>query len=248
VYRARPLPFLLISAFVAIPVGALDIATSLSSGQSKDGETTAVRLLIQFLPVLLLSTIGAVAATIAVMDHLAGRRPSLSRCFEPIGERFWPLVGTLLVIAVVVLGVLVAAAALVPLVAVLTLMVGAVYLFVLWLFAPQAAVIERRTPREALARSRDLVAGNWLQVFATFLVIQLVAGLVQLGLARLAMPAEALSYDREVVLIGSWTVIVMIVIQPFALIALALLYLDRRVRRDGGWQPLPGPRSGDPLS
>jgi len=206
-----------------------------------------MRLLIQFVPVLLLSTIGAVAATIAVMDLLAGRRPTLSRCFEPIGERFWPLVATLLAIAVVVVGVPVAAATLVPLVAVLLLLVGSVYLLVVWLFAPQAAVIERRIPREALARSRDLVVGSWLPVFATFIVVQFLAGLVQLGLARLAMPAEALSHDREVILIGSWTVLVAIVVQPFTLIGLALLYLDRRVRKDGGWQPLPGPRSGDPL-
>jgi hypothetical protein len=236
-----------ISAIVAIPVGVLDISTTLSSGQSRDAGTTATRLLIQFVPALLLSTIGAVAATIAVMDHLSGRRPLLSRCFEPIGDRFWPLVATLAVIAVVVVGVLVAAAALVPLFAVLTLMVGAVYLFVLWLFAAQAAVIERRPWRAALARSRDLVAGAWLQVFAVFLVIQLITGLTQLALARLATPAEALSNDPEVLLIGSWTVIVMIVVQPFALIALGLLYLDRRVRKDGGWQAVPEPEHPEPV-
>lgn len=225
----------------------LDIATSLSSGDSTDSETTATRLLIQFVPVLLLSTIGAVAATIAVMDLLAGRRPSLSRCFEPIGERFWPLVATLVVIAVAVVGVPVVAALALPLVAVLLLLLGSLYLLVIWLFAPQAAVIERRSAREALERSRLLVAGGWLQVFATFLVIQLVALVVQVALARLAVPAQALSHDREVILVGSWAVVVATVIQPFVLIGVALLYLDRRVRRDGGWQPLPERRSGDPL-
>jgi hypothetical protein len=246
-YRACPRPFLVISAIVAIPAGALDIATTLSSSRPQgDTGRTATQLLIQFVPALLLSTIGAVAATIAVMDHLAGSRPSLSRCFEPVGERFWPLVGTLAVIAVAVVGSVVAAVTLLPMALVLALVVLTVYLFVMWLFAPQAAVIERRGVRAALARSRELVAGAWLSVFAVFVVIQAITLLAEVALTSVARPAEALSNNGEVILIGSWNVIVMIVVEPFALIALGLLYLDRRVRRDGGWQAVPERESAEP--
>jgi hypothetical protein len=248
IYRELPRPFLVISAIVAIPAGALDIATALSSNRPSGSGPTATQLLIQFVPALLLSTIGAVAATIALMDHLSGRSPSLSRCFEPIGERFWPLAGTLAVIAVAVVGSVVAAVALLPTVLVLALVVITVYVFVMWLFAPQAAVVERRPVAAALGRSRDLVAGTWLQVFAVFVVIQAITLLAEIALTSIARPAQALSRDAEVIIIGSWNVVVMIVVEPFALIALGLLYLDRRVRRDGAWEPPPERGSSGPPS
>jgi hypothetical protein len=231
-----------IAAIVAIPAGALDIAITLSSsGREADAGRTAGQLVIQFVPALLLSTIGAVAATIAVADLRSGRAPSLSRCFEPIGERFWPLAGTLAVIALAVVGSVVAAVALLPMALVLALVVVAAYLFVLWLFAPQAAVIERRSVRDALARSRELVSGAWLQVFAVFAVAQVLTLAAELALTQLASPASALSETPEVLLIGSWNIVVMVVVEPFALIALGLLYLDRRLRRDGAGQPAPEP-------
>jgi hypothetical protein len=232
----------MIAAIVAIPAGALDMAISLStSGREGDVGRTAGQLVIQFVPALLLATIGAVAATIAVADHRVGRPPSLSRCFEPIGERFWPLAGTLAVIALAVVGSVVAAVTLLPMAVVLALVVIAAYLFVLWLFAPQAAVIERRSVRDALARSRELVSGAWLQVFAVFAVVQLLTLAVEVALTQLASPASALSKTPEVLLIGSWNVVVMVFVEPFALIALGLLYLDRRLRRDGAPQPEPDP-------
>jgi hypothetical protein len=229
---------------VAIPAGALEIAVGLSSGRpSADAGRTATELLIELVPALLLSTVGAVAATIAVIDQVSGRRPSLSRCLEPIGERFWPLVRTLVVIAVTTVGSLVVAVLVLPMFLALAVAVGTVYLFVLWFFAPQAAVIERRPVRGALARSRDLVAGAWLQAFAILVVVPLAA---QLLLSLLARPATALSYDAEVVVLGSWNVIVMMIVEPFALAALGLLYVERRVARDGALEAAPTPAG--PLS
>ena len=224
-----------IALVTVLPVGALGIATDLAYGEPEGAGRVFLAVALSVIPAILIIPISSVATTIATMDLLGGRPPTMSRSFEPVGLRFWPMAAALLIVAVGVAAGFV------------LLVVPGVFLLVLWLFAGQAAVIEGRGPRAALVRSAELVKGGWVPVFVTFLVVQVAAGVIQflLGLP-VAVATDGL--DRaagaddpaaaEVLVNGAWGIVTTVVIQPFPAVALALLYLDRRSRKEGAW---PGP-------
>jgi len=62
------------------------------------------------------------------------------------------------------------------------LVVPGLILFTRWALAVPAVMIEGRSPRDALRRSRELVQGHGWAVFAVFLTATLTAGLVSLAL------------------------------------------------------------------
>ncbi len=98
----------------------------------------------------------------------------------------------------------------------------AIFLFVRWMFAMQTASLERCGPLAALARSYDLVQGNWWRVFGILLLIWillLIANIIAGGILGFIPYAGP-----------------MVVAITFALVmimAQTLLYHDLRVRRDG---------------
>jgi hypothetical protein len=53
-------------------------------------------------------------------------------------------------------------------------------------------MLEGRSPRDAMRRSRELVAGHGWQVFAVFLTVTVAAGLVSFLLERLLVDAVGL--------------------------------------------------------
>jgi hypothetical protein len=231
-YRAQPRLFLLLALVTALPIGLVTMGIDLAYGN--DDTSTGRTLLaigLQIALAVLIAPISGAATTVATIDAVDGRAPSVSRALEIVGERFWPLVLTLLVATVGVA------------VGFMALFVPGVYLLVVWLFAGQAAVIERRGLRDSLLRSAELVRGGWWRCFATFLLVQVGAGLVQtLLVAPVARGADDLSYSSEVIAVGVWRILVTTVVEPFVLIAIALLYLDRRVRQEGRWPEAPVPQ------
>jgi hypothetical protein len=230
-YRAQPRLFLLLALVTALPIGLVTMGIDL--GYGNDDTSTGRTLLaigLQIVLAVLIAPISGAATTVATMDAVDGREPSAARALEIVGERFWPLVLTL---TVATLGVAVGFMA---------LFLPGVYLLVVWLFAGQAAVIERRPLRDSLLRSAELVRGGWWRCFATFLLVQVGAGLVSsLLVAPVARAADDLSYSSEVISVGLWRIVITTVVQPFVLIAIALLYLDRRVRQEGHWPEAPVP-------
>jgi hypothetical protein len=101
-------------------------------------------------------------------------------------------------------------------------------------------VVEDKGILDSLRRSQDLVRGAWWTVFLAWLLIQVVTGLAQLAIgivgAAVLSPLDgtALAWGE-----GVWSTLTQLVVQPFGLIAVAILYADRLLRVDGR---LPGPR------
>jgi len=60
-----------------------------------------------------------------------------------------------------------------------------------------------------------------------------------LATAILAAPFTPLDGDAEIVAEGMVALLVLTIAQPVALLGVGLMYLDRRVRREGVW-PTPG--------
>ncbi|WUI00652.1 hypothetical protein OHR68_02200 [Spirillospora sp. NBC_00431] len=118
-----------------------------------------------------------------------------------------------------------------------------VWLYLLFVLAVPAVVLERQTVRGALRRAVTLSKGRWFRTFGTLLLALLVT--VFMGFFALRIPflfvqliffgdssgsdatMAALAVDT-VGRIVSWSVVL-----PFDAGVIALLYMDRRMRREG---------------
>lgn len=107
---------------------------------------------------------------------------------------------------------------------------GAVAVFTLFATVTPAIMLEHRGPLAALGRSVSLVRRRYWPTLGRVLLVVLLVGLVSQALSLLALPTELLpggvAYVAASTLVG-------IVTAPLLPIALALIYLDLRVRTEG---------------
>ncbi len=123
--------------------------------------------------------------------------------------------------------------------------VGAIYVFVLLAFATPVFVLEKTTVTGALSRSAELVRGSWWRTFGIGLlggiVAVIIGGLIQLPFALFAArsaglftttPSTDVSVGSEVLLtVGR--IVGGTITTPIIAGTIALLYVDRRMRREG---------------
>lgn len=212
----------------ALPVGVLAIASALAVEGSSDRAQGAVAALIQLVPLVLIYPISWVAGTVATLAILHKDRPTMSLAFHPVGVRFWPMAAVLVIYTLGVVGGWIA------------FILPGLFLLVVWLFAPQAAVLEGLGATRSLSRSADLVRGGWWSCFATILVLELLTSAVIVGaLLLLGLAVDGLSNDAQIVVSGAASILLTALVKPFQVIGIALLYLDRRVRREGAWPTIP---------
>jgi hypothetical protein len=231
-YRVAPLPLLVIAAVSTIPVAILTTASELSYGPAGTSGEQALRALVQLIPVLLLSPISVAATTILTVDVLHGAPTSAGRCLEVVGDRFWTMAAVVVVTAV---GFVAGLAALV---------IPGIVVLILWLFAAQVCVVEGRGVRASFSRSTALVRGAFWWTLLAFIVISVTVGLAAaVAASALALAAAPLSGDAEIVVVGLTTLVASTVIQPVGNLGLSLMFLERRMARDGSW-PLPRARGG----
>jgi hypothetical protein len=124
------------------------------------------------------------------------------------------------------------------------LVVG-VYLYTAFALAPAAVVLERVSVRRSLRRSRALVRGAWWRTFAILLLVNFLAqalsgiiavpfSLLSLGVAWLQGSSDNLNpygvLPLLVTAVGS--ILASTISWPFTAVSTALLYVDRRIRRE----------------
>jgi len=229
-FRAAPLTLIAVALVSTLPVALLATAGDITYGPAEGSTEQALRALVQLVPVLLLSPISTAATTVAAVDMLHGQRASASRALEPVGERFWPMAA---VVVLTTLGFLLGLAALV---------IPGIVVLVLWLFAAQVAVVERRGVRASFHRSVELVRGAFWWTLGSFLAVSLTVGLAAALLASVfSVAAMPLSGDAELAAVGVASLVASTVIQPVGNLGLALIFLERRMRREGAWPPPPPP-------
>jgi hypothetical protein len=172
--------------------------------------------------------VSGAAIAYATVRRLDGDHVGAGTALERVGVRFWILFSALVLVT---LGVIVGLFALV---------IPGIFLAILWLFAGPAVVVEDKGILDSLRRSQDLVRGAWWTVFLAWLLIQVITGVAQIAIgvvgAAILSPLDgtALAWGE-----GIWSTLTQLVVQPFGLIAIAILYADRLLRVDGR---LPGPR------
>ncbi len=114
-------------------------------------------------------------------------------------------------------------------------------LFGFWFaFVVQVYVLEGMSMRNALARSRALAAGNWLRIFVVYLLVAIIANVVQRVIMlpfQLVIPGVGNPYlgasSSAATAYGVVTGVAGALTAPLSVLAFTLLYYDIRVRREG---------------
>jgi hypothetical protein len=220
-YRARPLVYIGLTAFVVVPVELAILVLSLAA-PDPSAATTDITRIDAAATALLVLPLSVGATTHAVAAQLAGRVPSLRESLAAVLPRASLLVGTTVVAAILSFAGLV-----------LFVLPGLV-LLVWFQFACQVVVLEGSSFWPALRRCRELVRGAFWQVVVIDLAILVVsvAGTVLVAAVTLlfTLPTDASDRSRLAIrAIGSIPADVLVL--PFSSIALTLVYVGLRAAR-----------------
>lgn len=217
---------------------------------------TGVQVVVTLVAALLLTGI----LTVVVSRAVLGERVSASAAWQKTRPRVPALLGVTALVILIELGVLVVAVGPGVLLAVLSapgpavavalvlgipagLALGA-YLYVAFALAPAAVVLERAPVVASLRRSRELVRGAWWRTFGILALVnviaQFLAGILSVPFTVLALGATFFTgegslnpYEIVPLLVTSvGTILASALTWPFTAVATALLYVDRRIRRE----------------
>ena len=218
---------------------------------------TGIQVVVTLVAALLLTGI----LTVVVSRAVLGERVGAGAAWEKARPRLPALLGVTALVILAELGVLVLAvgpgvllaalSAPTPavvaafLVGVPVALAAGVYLYVSFALAPAAIVLERRRVVASLRRSRELVQGAWWRTFGILLLVnviaQFLAGILAVPFTVAALAATFVTgdggslnpYEILPLLITSvGTILASAVTWPFTAVATALLYVDRRIRRE----------------
>lgn len=186
--------------------------------------------------------------TVVVSRAVLGQPVSIETAWKQAAPRLPALIATTLLIIVIlfaivivpfVLGVLTGSAPLTVLF-MLAAFVGVIYFGVSVALAPVAVVLEGQSPVAAIKRSRDLIKGAWWRTFGILILVVIISAImgailqIPFGLVAAGLGDENKIFEFGPALIeGLGTVLSSAITWPFTAAATVLLYVDRRIRREG---------------
>jgi len=216
-----------------------------------------VQVVVTLVATLLLTGILTVVVSRAVLGQRIGAgaawaqaRPRIPALLAVTVLVFLAVVGVLLAALVpgILLALLDAPAAAVVVAFVLGVPLAAAlaaYLYVAFALAPAAIVLERQPVIASLGRSRELVKGAWWRTFGILLLVnviaQFLAGILSVPFTVLTVVVSFLTTDGNAVnpyeilpllVTALGTIVAAAVTWPFTAVSTALLYVDRRIRRE----------------
>lgn len=235
-YRRNFRLFLSIGAVVLVPAGVLQLVLALLAGEAGLSVFAISSLLWWFLSIVVaVVSYAAVISTMAIAasERWLDRPMTVGEAYRRTFSRIGPLLGLLLVYALVIVGLSVT-------------IIGipfAIYLFVAWLLSIQVLLVEGSGIRAALSRSRDLVGGHWWRVVGIVVLLAIIQGVIS---AFFSLPATIFGFGSlfsdptgtdvsplVIVLDAVGSTAGQIVVGPIAYCAYILLYYDLRVRKEG---------------
>jgi hypothetical protein len=230
--RMNPAATLGITFFLVAVVETIRVVVAMGTDDTSTGMAAFLQLVVNVL-YLLLSVILSGVLSIAVSEAVLGQRISAGDAARRIVPRLPGLVGlSIAVTALILIGLL-------------ALLVGAIYVFVVLALATPAYVLEGGTVGDALRRSRYLVRGAWWRTFGILLLSAAVTFLLELII--LIPKLVVIGSSRETFgdpTTGSYTtaghivdalgnLIATSIGVPVLVGAIVLIYVDRRIRREG---------------
>jgi hypothetical protein len=240
--------------------GLPDTGSDLTDAQVGDvfarvGAYTLVGVLVSGLAVLVLT--GTVTAVVG--DGVLGRPVTMTQAWGRLRPVFGRLIGVSLLTFLIVTGVLLvgavpgivvavaagggAGSAALLVLGLLAASVLAAYVWVLLALAPATVVLEKQPVLGALRRSRELVRGSWWRTFGILLLAGLIAtvvnGIITVPFSIAGSGINFLSARSgnnfsffALLLSGVGGLLAGTVVRPFTAGVTALLYIDRRMRRE----------------
>lgn len=218
---------------------------------------TGIQVVVTLVALLMLTGM----LTVVVSRAVLGERITTRAAWQRTRPRVPALIGVMVTVSLISVGVLAAGigpgvvlavasapAALTVLAFVLGIpaaLVAVVYLYVAFALAPSIVVLERARVVAALRRSRALVRGGWWRTFGILflvnLIAQFMASILAIPFTVLSMVAAFLSDSGDVnpyaivplLLSAVGTILASAITWPFTAVATTLLYVDRRMRREG---------------
>ncbi len=165
--------------------------------------------------------------TIVVGKAILGQSITLGEAWRQVIPRFWPLLGASLLYTLMII------------VGTVALVIPAVWLYVLFSLTSNALILEGAKVGRAFGRSRELVNQAWWRTFGILLLASLITGILAyivsipftLITGGLGTPTMSLGATILIVTIGQ--IIADTIVQPFVCGVTTLVYIDRRIRREG---------------
>jgi len=218
-------------------------ASGVGATQMDYGISASVVLLIRLLEILFVGPILIAAITMAISERFLDRDIGVIEAYKKILRRFLPLLGTILLTGALIatvligcgfLGVSMLTAGSQP--GLIMVMIGLILSAVLWIwytFIPQTVVLEGEGGLSAMKRSKYLVKGHFVKAFVllilVYIAMALIAEIVSFGIMRglffLGQYSGPLAEGASNVL--------SVLLEPFRIAAITLLYYDFRIRKEG---------------
>jgi hypothetical protein len=234
IYRKNFLFLISIGAVLMVPMAVIEVFQQVAvqeRGTSDFGFFIGSTVLVGFVRYIVY--LGVLSAMIyAVSEIRMGRKPSVSEAYSNGMERFPAMVGVgllflllIVLISVTIIGIPVA-----------------IYLSVCWLLAFHVTVLENKGGWSSLARSRDLIKGQWWRVLGITVLVYMIVYVVDLvfsipGLAfgfSSAFSDAGTSFRATTSAVGTiFGAVGTIVTGPIIYIAWLMLYYDLRARKEG---------------
>ncbi len=224
-YRNNFLMMVGIAGLAYIPFEILlrVLAGGVSQGTSSEEALRAVGALLWAALLFLLFYLFAEAAlTKAIAERYLGHPTNIADAYGFVLKRFFPFLGTLILVALAYL------------VGFIAFFIGALIVsFWLALVIP-VFVVEDRAYGNAMQRSRELAKGNWGRIFLLWLLTGLLNWVVGLAGGGLSLWIFGMNpIGVEAVLAGTLEGIFDAVALAIGLAAFVVLYFDIRVRKEG---------------
>jgi hypothetical protein len=121
-----------------------------------------------------------------------------------------------------------------------------VYLYVAFALAPAVVVLEKQSVVASLTRSRRLIKGAWWRTFGIVVLVNIIAGIVSgifsgiFTVAALFAAGASSGFSSAnpyellpLIITAVGSIIGATITWPFTAVASALIYVDRRIRREG---------------
>lgn len=226
-------PLVLCVLVVVVPVSILGTLISASSNEAAfdlDATTTTSSAGLVAAGTVANGLIGLVAQTLAaaaclrlVGADVLGNRVGAGGSLRYAAKRLGPLLLVAVLYALALFGGL------------LLLLVGAIWLGILFIFATPALLFEGKRGTEAMGRSRQLVKGSWWRVFGVMVVGYLIV-IVLTAVVGAIVGLALINSDSELTNAIALTVVNILALAlalPFTSALLAYVYFDLRVRKEG---------------
>lgn len=223
IYSRHFLPFVLISAISQIPSVIALIVLPAPAPPNPENPIDNIDAL-QIIALVISSVFNLIAGAAiihGVCRHFLGRPILVSHSILYTLHRSLRLLAA---VVLVILGLVIPIALSIIIIGIPLL----VFLIIVWIFFSHAVVVEQRGPVDALRRSWAIVMGSWWRVFGV------AAGIVLTSIGALVIGVLVFNLGAEIAQpIGTFlSVSFSTLFSPLPIIALTVLYLDMRVRKD----------------